>query len=197
MAVQAIIENSTGSRSSPQLPVFVYDDAQATVSKEEAVAVAENLAPQNFFENSQDGDPGFEQLADHAWRITIRYSPAEIFLVISKRRGNHNAVAETLRNQIWAPPVARFPATAPDLQGTLLIGGLRLGADIPPGVESTGVATQMNIVQLTPNLLKLLTLWTRAGVVNSAPIRGYAAGELQLVTFRAQQDTQTTRPPSC
>lgn len=192
MAIQTILEKITGSVSAPQLPVLVYDDGQAAITATQAINAALTAAPMTAFGYDQDGDPGVEELVSYAYRITVRYGNQGIGVFISSERGNHNANAETLRDMVWAQPIARFPANAVNFNGTIVSGGERLGADIAPGVESTGKSIQLNIVQFTPTVLRLCTLWARMGVVNSSPCSGYAAGELQFVTFRAQQDTQTT-----
>jgi hypothetical protein len=192
MAIQTIPEKLSGSQSTPQLPVLVYDDAMAAITAQQAIDAAQAAAPLSAFDADQTDDPEIEQLADHAYRITIKYGIQGIGLFISSERGNHNANAEQLRDIVWATPIARFPPDAVDFKGTILSGGERLGADIAPGTESTGKSVQLNIVEFTPAVLRMCTLWARAGMVNSLECSGYNPGELQFVTFRAQQDTATT-----
>lgn len=192
MAIQTIIEKASGSYFTPALAVLVYDDTESAITAAQAIDAAETVAPSDWFGIEQDGDPQFEELAQHAYRVTIRYGTQGLGYIISSERGNHNANAEILRDLAWAEPIARFPAGAVDFKGMIINGGERLGADVPPGTESTGKSVQLNIVQFTPEVLRMCTLWARAGVVNNAECAGYAAGELQFVTFRAQQDTATT-----
>lgn len=192
MAIVTYVEKLTGTLSAPELPILVVDDTGDTLELGDAINAASSAAPIDIFGLEQTDDPSVTQESLSAWRITIKYGQIPIGIIAGTERGNHNANAETLENLVWAQPIERFPPNAVDFKGTIVTGGESLGASIRPGIESTGKSVRLNIVQFTPAVLRMCTIWARAGVVNSSPCAGYATGELQFVTFRAQQDTQTT-----
>lgn len=192
MATTTIIEKGSGDANSYTLPVYVYDPAGGTVSQAEAISAAENAAPEQVLGTYQDGIPSIEVLAENIYRVGVRYSRGDFLFMGSLEREDYASQAEAL-DITYAEEVAKFPGTAPSFDGIMKPGGKSsFGAIIQPGAQNVGKALRLNIAQFTPAYRKDLMNWVRAGVVNSVAFAGYSIGELQLVSFSAFQDSQTT-----
>lgn len=79
MALKHKIGPLTGTTSSPQITITVWDGARVAIDTAEAVAHAVSVAPVTVFGNLQTADPGVEELSDPGVvRVSISYSAPEL-----------------------------------------------------------------------------------------------------------------------
>jgi hypothetical protein len=193
-----------GTVNNPRLTVYVWDDAFADISEEDAVIHATNVAPSTIFDKPFEGDAGVQELAGHIYAIEIGYAeegtgssvqapPAREINTLA-RRMNFQAQSKFIRNCIQ--PIGVFDAdgdsTANYPHTKWLVGLYGSGADqraegltIDPLPETRTLDFCIPNADVSDSYLD--TLEDLCGKFCSGTFFGRPQGSVQLVRVSLQE----------
>lgn len=118
MSLQLVIEKLSGTSTSLQLPLFVYDDGTppAEIDEEDVKAFVDSkygtTVPSEVLGVPEDGDPHLVRLSRSAWRVTINYRVATLRPLtpvgVGEARNRFQFSAPRIVRR-FAPEVGAFP----------------------------------------------------------------------------------------
>jgi hypothetical protein len=78
MAMRHKIAGLTGTLKAPRLSITVWDTSGAAVAEEDAIAYADNVAPDEYLGCLQSGDPQITRRSRSIYELSIAYTPADL-----------------------------------------------------------------------------------------------------------------------
>ena len=99
MALKHSLGPVGGTVATPRLTVYVWDDAFASISEEDAVLHAATVAPSTIFDKPFDGDPGVQELAGHIYAIEVGYAEESTSSIEAPRAREINTLARRVNFQ--------------------------------------------------------------------------------------------------
>lgn len=199
MAIQHVIEKLSGSSTSLQLPVFVYDDgtppAEITETALKTYIDAQYgvTIPADIFGGvPDDGDPRIQRLSKSSWRVTINYRAPNVRAIPPPTGSSlrQRFACQAQRRLVkWAPEIAVYGVGAgpfPTYGGMVDVqtdrGGAitNVGVVIEPPEPNLFVELAVPIASINPDFGR--TVARSVGRFNTAALASgaYQPGEIFL-----------------
>lgn len=198
MTTKAKVGYVGGTRLQPTVGITVWDDAGATLTYDAALAAALSAAPSSILNARLNStDPAITERSDYAYTFEMTYGRKQSVTL------TRNINSDTAPRKIydWIAPLGVVDATGdvtssyPHLKRRLNRMGSMFEYDSnkpvirDPLKETLTLAYTALSSNIDDDYVRRVTDMVDNGVFNNAPFWNYSAGELQLVSFTASEQT--------